>query len=207
MAGLLQDDALKRDDIRIERKVGARHQRGVQPGFDVGILGDVQVEVGQELVEPVGHHALEQRRLVRHQAIQRLGGNSGAAGHGFGAGRGIAIGGKFVPRGLVDDLTRLVVGAELRTPAVAALGEKILLSAMLLHDACHSIDSSDMGFILEIIKFPNSSRAENRHDPPFNRLPDRSAGAAAEAVEALLPAAAPRRPCSLQKSSICASCY
>ena len=48
----------------------------------------LQAEVGQESVEPVGHHALEQRRLVRHQAIQRLGGDAGAAGHGFGAGRG-----------------------------------------------------------------------------------------------------------------------
>jgi len=30
LASLLQDDALKRDDIRVERKVGARQQRCVQ---------------------------------------------------------------------------------------------------------------------------------------------------------------------------------
>ena len=128
LASLLQDDALKRDDIRIERKVGARHQRRVQPGFDVGILDDVQAEVGQKSIEPVGHHALEQRRLVRHQAIQRLGGDAGAAGHGFGAGRSVSGGGKFVPCGLVDDLTRLVVGAELRTPAVATIGGRFCSS-------------------------------------------------------------------------------
>ena len=52
--------------IRIQRKIGAGHQRCVQPGFDVCTLSDVQAEVRQEPVEPVGHHALEQRRLVRH---------------------------------------------------------------------------------------------------------------------------------------------
>ena len=90
-----------------------------------------------------------------------------------------------MPRGLVDDLARLVVGAELRPPAVAALGGRFCL-AMFLHDACHSIDSSDIGSILEIVKFPNSSRAENRHDRPFHRLPDRSAGR---------PRPSPRRCC------------
>jgi hypothetical protein len=30
--------------------------------------------------------------------------------------------------------------------------------------------------ILEIVKFPKSSRAENRHDRPLNFVPDRSAG-------------------------------
>ena len=34
-----------------------------------GSSPNVQAEVGQESIEPVGHHALEQRRLVRHQAI------------------------------------------------------------------------------------------------------------------------------------------
>ena len=95
--------------------------------------------------EPVRHHSLEQRRLVRHQAIQRLGGDAGAAGYSFGAGSGETGGGEFVPRSLVDDLTRLIVGAELRTPAIAAISRKILLLAMLSHDACHSIDSSNMG--------------------------------------------------------------
>src|SRR5580765_473175 len=47
---------------------------------------------------------------------------------------------------------------------------------MSLHDACHSIDSSDVRPILEIVKFPNSSQAENRHDPPLNLLPNRAAG-------------------------------
>jgi hypothetical protein len=31
------------------------------------------------------------------------------------------------------------------------------ISAMLLHDACHSIDSPHVGPILENIKFPNSA--------------------------------------------------
>ena len=65
---------------------------------------------------------------------------------------------------------------------------------MLLHDACHSIDSFDIGPILEIVKFPNSSRAENRHDRPLNLLPDRSAGTARPTAEALLPAAVAAAP-------------
>src|SRR5439155_26357308 len=50
-------------------------------------------------------------------------------------------------------------------------------SAMSLHDVCHSIDSPDIGFILEIVKFPNSDRAETRHECLLNYFPDRSAGA------------------------------
>src|SRR4029079_16924291 len=47
---------------------------------------------------------------------------------------------------------------------------------MSLHDACHSIDSPDIGPILEIVKFPKSSRAEKRHDRPLDFVLDRSAG-------------------------------
>src|SRR5882672_8234720 len=60
--------------------------------------------------------------------------------------------------------------------------------AMFLHDACHSIDSSDIGFILEIVKFPNSERrtAMTVHSTSFPA--DQKVGAAA--AEALLPASA-----------------
>ena len=56
---------------------------------------------------------------------------AGAAGHGFGAGRSETGCGKFVPCGLVDDLTRLVVGTELRTPAVAAQERRFCSSHVL----------------------------------------------------------------------------
>src|ERR1700688_1121536 len=39
----------------------------------------------------------------------------------------------------------------------------VSISAMLLHDACHSIDSPNVGRILENIKFPNY---------PFSRTPE-----------------------------------
>jgi hypothetical protein len=42
LAGFLQDDALKSDDIRIEPEVGIRHQRRVQPRLDVGIFRRLQ---------------------------------------------------------------------------------------------------------------------------------------------------------------------
>src|SRR6478609_10802925 len=57
--------------------------------------------------------------------------------------------------------------------------------AMLLHDACHSIDSSDIGPILETVKFPNSARrsAMTVHTTAFPA--DQKIGPTA--VEALLP--------------------
>src|ERR1700691_2693267 len=77
-----------------------------------------EVDVGQKAFEPVRHHALEQRRLVGDQPIERLGGDPGPAGHGFHAGCSKAAAGEFVPGGLVDDLAGLIVGADLRpTPA------------------------------------------------------------------------------------------
>jgi hypothetical protein len=36
----------------------------------------------------------------------------------------------------------------------------VFVTAMLLHDACHSIDSSNMEVILENVKFPNYLKAE-----------------------------------------------
>src|ERR1035441_230137 len=61
-----------------------------------------------------------------------------------------------------------------------------VILAMLLHDACHSIDSPNVGAILENIKFPNLAQSSplgqvhrfraseatrsNRHDPPNHRL-------------------------------------
>jgi hypothetical protein len=36
----------------------------------------------------------------------------------------------------------------------------VSVSAMLLHDACHSIDSPKLGSILENIKFPKSGIRE-----------------------------------------------
>jgi hypothetical protein len=42
LGGLQQNNALKRHDIRIERKIGARRQSCVQPDFDVHVLGYVQ---------------------------------------------------------------------------------------------------------------------------------------------------------------------
>src|SRR5260221_250319 len=58
---------------------------------------------------------------------------------------------------------------------------------MYLHDACHSIDSFDIGPILEIVKFPNSERrpAMTVHTTAFPA--DQKVGPAT--VEALLPPA------------------
>jgi membrane fusion protein (multidrug efflux system) len=58
---------------------------------------------------------------------------------------------------------------------------------MLLHDACHSIDSSDIGLILEIVKFPNSEwRTAMSVHPSSFPIEQKVSPAAAEA---LLPAA------------------
>ena len=144
----------------------------------------------EKTVEPVRHHALEQRGLVRDQPIQRLGGYSGAARHRLHAGRGVAAGGEFVPRGLVDELAGFIVGADLRAAAAALVlvcGPGGAISAMLLHDACHSIDSPKIGAILENIKFPNQttvarsprSTPMTRHSTAFEierPVPDDAAG-------------------------------
>ena len=185
LAGLLQHHALKRDDFLVEREIRAGHQRRIQRLFDVGMIDGMQVDVGQEAVEPVRHHAFEQRRLVGDQAIQRLGGDPGPARHRLHAGRGITAGGEFVPRGLIDDLAGLVVGADLRpapaapvlrrSPAASVGPEAVRFLAMLLHDACHSIDSPNIGSILENIKFPNyrppharpAGAAMTRHSTAF----------------------------------------
>src|SRR5438445_7875719 len=58
---------------------------------------------------------------------------------------------------------------------------------MFLHDACHSIDCSDIGSILEIVKFPNWRNAMTVHSTSF---PIDQKVAQAGAIEALLPAAA-----------------
>jgi hypothetical protein len=79
-----------------------------------------------------------------------------------------------VPRGLEDDGAGLVIRAELRpAPAALQLGLVALIPAlliqtllrnchavraMLLDDACHSIDSPNMRSILENVKFPNYPR-------------------------------------------------
>ena len=85
------------------------------------------------------------------------------ARHRFHAGRGVAIAGEFVSGGFVDDLPRLGIGTQLRAPTTAPLRcgrlslfivRVRLISAMLLNDACHPIDSPNMGSILENIKFP-----------------------------------------------------
>jgi hypothetical protein len=73
-----------------------------------------------------------------------------------------------VTRGLIDHGAGLLVGAQLRPAATAAFARRALacrlsqilrhhhaIQAMLLDDACHSIDSPNMRSILENIKFPN----------------------------------------------------
>jgi membrane fusion protein (multidrug efflux system) len=64
---------------------------------------------------------------------------------------------------------------------------------MFSHDACHSIDSSDIGFILEIVKFPKYERrtAMTVHSTAF---PTDQKVAAAVVAEALLPPAATAPP-------------
>jgi membrane fusion protein (multidrug efflux system) len=61
---------------------------------------------------------------------------------------------------------------------------------MLLHDACHSIDSSDIGYILEIVKFPNSSERRTAMTVHSTSFPTDQPVAA----EALLPAAVAAAP-------------
>ena len=119
LAGLLQHHALKRDYFFVEREFCACHQRRIKRFFDFGMIDRVQIDAGEGAVEPVRHHAVEQRRLVGDQPIQRPGGDPGPAGHGLHTGRGIAAIGERVPRGLVDDLAGLVVGADLRSAAAA----------------------------------------------------------------------------------------
>src|SRR5690242_20492482 len=46
-------------------------------------------------------------------------------------------------------------GASASPPPAVALSLSIIASAMLLHDACHSIDNPNMRSILENVKFPN----------------------------------------------------
>ncbi len=95
----MQHHSLKRNDFLVERKFCARHQRRIKRFFDPDMLDGAQIEVGEEAVEPVRYHALEQRRLVGNETIQRLGG------------------------GPVNDLTGFVVGADLGTaPAAPVLG-------------------------------------------------------------------------------------
>ncbi|MGA7804539.1 hypothetical protein, partial [Bradyrhizobium sp.] len=67
----------------------------------------------------------------------------------------------------------------------------IFVIAMLLNDICHSIDSPNMGTILENIKFPKYPGAQRlqfpfvrkgiepqrgNHEPPYRILPGRTSG-------------------------------
>src|SRR5229473_7116667 len=78
----------------------------------------------------------------------------------------------------------------------------VSISAMLLHDACHSIDSPNVGPILENIKFPNYADLKGvttmtRHSTAFEIERPVPAGEAARDLrpaapgEADAPAAAP----------------
>src|ERR1700761_2438720 len=75
--------------------------------------------------------------------------------------------------------------ARLSSPAL------IFVTAMLLHDACHSIDSPKVGAILENVKFPNYliagrkefpllgngiDQAGGHHEPSFHVFRSRSRG-------------------------------
>src|SRR5258705_4703991 len=60
---------------------------------------------------------------------------------------------------------------------------------MSLHDACHSIDSPDIGAILEIVKFPNSSERRTAMTVHPTSFPTDQPVHPADA-EALLPVAA-----------------
>ena len=61
------------------------------------------------------------RALMTGAAVAAL---AGAARHGLHAGSGIAAAGERVPRGLVNDLPGLVIGADLRAaPAAPVLGD------------------------------------------------------------------------------------
>src|SRR5882672_9786426 len=73
--------------------------------------------------------------------------------------------------------------------------------AMFLHDACHSIDSFDIGYILEIVKFPNSERrpAMTVHSTAFP-TDQKVAPAAAEAL--LPPAVTAPQPVAAKKLNL-----
>ncbi len=123
LAGLLQQHALKRDGFLVKRKLRTGNQRRSQGLFDVCVIGGAQVDLGDEAVDAVRHHALEQGGLVRDQTVKGLGGDPSPARHRFDARRGIAIAGEFVPRGLVDHPVGFVVGADLGpSPAALVLG-------------------------------------------------------------------------------------
>jgi hypothetical protein len=80
--------------------------------------------------------------FVRDQTILRLGGVPSATRHRLHADRGIAAAGKFLARGL--NLTFFIVGdGPVGGPGALVLA--ISISAMLLYDACHSIDSPNVG--------------------------------------------------------------
>src|SRR6185437_1579176 len=76
---------------------------------------------------------------------------------------------------------------------------EVFAAVMPLHDACHSIDSSYIGLILETVKFPNygerpRSRTMTVHSTTFRpEQPIPAAGAA----EALLPAARVEAPAAV----------
>jgi hypothetical protein len=84
--------------------------------------------------------------------------------------------GELVPRRIEDHSARLLVASQLRSPAAsprlvrraAAIIRVVSLRdchappsnsschrAMLLHDLCHPIDTPNMRFISENVKFPN----------------------------------------------------
>src|SRR5467141_4035645 len=71
-----------------------------------------------EPVDPVRHHCLEQRSFIGNEAIKRLGRYAGAARDALHAGRSVACVSEFAPRGVEDDLTRLLIRPHLR-PAAA----------------------------------------------------------------------------------------
>ena len=122
----MQHHALKRDHFLVEHEFCARHQRRIKRLFDPGMVDGAQIDVGEEAVEPVRYHALEQRRLVGVETIQRLGGDPGTPRHCLDTCRGIAAGCELVARGLVDDPAGFVVGTELRTTPAAPVLDGLL---------------------------------------------------------------------------------
>src|ERR1700722_15606081 len=71
------------------------------------------------------------------------------------------------PRQRLSSEAALAVSWAASREAGSAISGSGVILAMLLHDACHSIDSPNVGAILENIKFPNSGpKFPARPGPP-----------------------------------------